>query len=271
MPRPFRSGKMGTCGSWSSRGRATTGGGTTSRGSDPCGWAAGSAAARPSRRATRCSRCGDGASCAARRRPRTTTGAPVGRFGPEGWRRGGPLWWDGRELALQAVQRLAGALRAGGGRPRARPAGGQGVGQPARARSGVDDLRPSTPRCCCSPAYVVRALAEDAGSTAGATGRRQLQGVDPGRDRPTPAVGGRSVLRRRRRRASVARPHRQQPVHPDQGLGARVRLRRGHRAAQRGAPRLRPAAAARLPAPDPRAWPTDGASEQICRRATEGP
>ena len=36
------------------------------------------------------------------------------------------------------------------------------------------------------------------------------------------------------RRAAVDRPHRGQPVHPEEGLGARLRLRRRHRQAERG-------------------------------------
>ena len=55
-----------------------------------------------------------------------------------------------------------------------------------------------------------------------------------------PPWARRGVLRRRGRRAPVARPDREQPVHPDQGLGARLRLRRGHRPPRRGAPGLRP-------------------------------
>ena len=53
------------------------------------------------------------------------------------------------------------------------------------------------------------------------------------------SVGRRGVRRRGGGRAAVPGPHRAQPVHPDQGLRARLRLRRGHRPPRRGAPRLR--------------------------------
>ena len=47
-------------------------------------------------------------------------------------------------------------------------------------------------------------------------------------------VGGRGLRRPRRGRAPVDRPHQGEPVHPPQGLRARLRLRGRDRAAARG-------------------------------------
>jgi len=94
-------------------------------------------------------------------------GAPVGRFGPRGWRRGGPLWWDGRELVLapSSAWRERYALR-DGDRELAL-LDGRGWGRrPVRIR--LTD--PATePALLLFAAYVVRSLAEDSGSSAGAT------------------------------------------------------------------------------------------------------
>ena len=49
-----------------------------------------------------------------------------------------------------------------------------------------------------------------------------------------PAVGGRGVHQPGRRRAAVHRQDKGEPVHTAQGRGPRLRLRRGHRQAQRG-------------------------------------
>jgi hypothetical protein len=94
-------------------------------------------------------------------------GAVVGRFGPQGWRRGGPLWWDGRELALEPSSswRERYALR-GGDRELALLEGKGWGRRPVRIR--LTD--PGTgPGLLLFAAYVVRSLAEDAGSSAGAT------------------------------------------------------------------------------------------------------
>ena len=47
-------------------------------------------------------------------------------------------------------------------------------------------------------------------------------------------VGGRGLRRPRRGRPPVDRPHQGEPVHPAQGLGARLRLRGRERAPARG-------------------------------------
>ena len=73
----------------------------------------------------------------------------------------------------------------------------------------------------------------------------------PGRDRPQAAVGRRGVHRPRHRRPAVDQPDQGQPVHPAHRPGARLRVRRGHREAERGrlshgAPAARGAPLARL-------------------------
>ena len=55
--------------------------------------------------------------------------------------------------------------------------------------------------------------------------RRRVQGLDPGGHRHQAGVGGRDVLGPRRRRPPVDRADQGQPVHPQQELGARLRLR----------------------------------------------
>jgi len=57
---------------------------------------------------------------------------------------------------------------------------------------------------------------------------------DPGRHRHQARVGGRGVRRPRRGRAPVDCPHQGEPLHPEQGLGARLRLRGRERDAARG-------------------------------------
>ena len=56
----------------------------------------------------------------------------------------------------------------------------------------------------------------------------------PGRRRDQARVGRRGLLRPRRGRAPVDRPHPGEPVHPAQGLRARLRLRGRERAPARG-------------------------------------
>ena len=94
-------------------------------------------------------------------------GGVVGSFEGRSIRRGGALHWDGRTYVLRTAARVARALRAGARRPRARAARRQGLGQAARPRHG---RRPVGDRAglLLFAAYVVRALAEDAGSTAAA-------------------------------------------------------------------------------------------------------
>jgi hypothetical protein len=94
-------------------------------------------------------------------------GGAVGRFGPQGWRRGGPLWWEGRELALtpSSSWRERYAL-VDGARELARLEGRSWGRTPVRislADPGTD------PALLLFAAYVVRSLSEDAASTAGAT------------------------------------------------------------------------------------------------------
>ncbi len=94
-------------------------------------------------------------------------GGVVGRFGPQGWKRGGPLWWDGRELALapSSFWRERYAL-VDGDRDLALLDGKGWGSRPVRIR--LDD--PATePALLLFAAYVVDQLAADAGSTAGAT------------------------------------------------------------------------------------------------------
>lgn len=94
-------------------------------------------------------------------------GGVVGRFGPQGWTRGGPLWWDGRELALRpsSAWRERYAL-VDGGRELAQLTGKGWGRRPVRVTlddPGID------PALILFAAFVVRSLAEDAGSTAGAS------------------------------------------------------------------------------------------------------
>jgi hypothetical protein len=95
-------------------------------------------------------------------------GAVVGRFGPQGWRRGGPLWWGVRELALtpSSMWRERYALTEG-----ARElASLEGKGWGSRpVRIAVDDLAAVDPALLLFAALVVRSLAEDAGSSSAAT------------------------------------------------------------------------------------------------------
>ncbi|MGE3233158.1 MAG: hypothetical protein AB7O78_05480 [Thermoleophilia bacterium] len=94
-------------------------------------------------------------------------GAVVGRFGPQGGKRGGPLWWDGRELALRpsSFWRERYAL-VDGDRDLALLDGKGWGSRPVRIR--LDD--PATePSLLLFAAYVVDRLADDAGSSAGAT------------------------------------------------------------------------------------------------------
>ncbi len=103
------------------------------------------------------------------------TGAPVGRFGPEGWRRGGPLWWDGRELALKPSSAWRERYALVEGDRELALLEGKGWGsRPVRIR--LDDPA-IDPALLLFAAYVVRALAEDAGSTAGATVATTSAGV----------------------------------------------------------------------------------------------
>jgi len=95
------------------------------------------------------------------------TGALVGSYGPEGWKRGGPLWWEGRELALKpsSAWRERYALLDDGRELALLDGKGWGK-RPVRIR--LTD--PATePALLLFAAYVVRQLAENAGSTAGAT------------------------------------------------------------------------------------------------------
>lgn len=102
-------------------------------------------------------------------------GAEVGRFGPEGWRRGGPLWWEGRRLALEpsSLWRERYAL-VEGDRDLALLEGRGWGRRPVRIR--LDDPR-AEPALLLFAAYVVRQLAEDAGSSAGATTAATSGGV----------------------------------------------------------------------------------------------
>ena len=95
-------------------------------------------------------------------------GAVVGRFGPQGWRRGGSLWWRGRELALtpSSMWRERYALTEGG----RELASLEGKGWGRRpVRIAVEDLAAVDPALLLFAALVVRSLAEDAGSSSAAT------------------------------------------------------------------------------------------------------
>ncbi len=107
---------------------------------------------------------------------RDVSGAAVGRFGPQGWRRGGPLWWGGRDLALKpsSMWRERYALMEGG----RELASLEGKGWGSRpVRIAVEDLAAVDPALLLFAALVVRSLAEDAGSTAGATTAATSAGV----------------------------------------------------------------------------------------------
>ena len=96
-----------------------------------------------------------------------TAGGVVGRFGPEGWKRGGPLWWDGRELALKPSSAWRERYALVEGDRELALLEGKGWGRrPVRIR--LDDPTVD-PALLLFAAYVVRLLAEDAGSSAGAT------------------------------------------------------------------------------------------------------
>ena len=91
----------------------------------------------------------------------------MGRYGPEGWKRGGPLWWDGRALALEPSSAWRERYALVEGDRELALLEGKGWGRrPVRIR--LDDTA-IDPALLLFAAYVVRALAEDAGSTAGAT------------------------------------------------------------------------------------------------------
>ena len=95
-------------------------------------------------------------------------GAVVGRFGPQGWRRGGPLWWGVRELALtpSSMWRERYALTEGG----RELASLEGKGWGRRpVRIAVEDLAAVDPALLLFAALVVRSLAEDAGGASAAT------------------------------------------------------------------------------------------------------
>ncbi len=95
-------------------------------------------------------------------------GAVVGRFGPQGWRRGGPLGWMGRKLALRpsSAWRERYALVEDGMELAALE--GKGWGR-RPVRIAVDDLAAVDPALLLFAALVVRALAEDAGGASAAT------------------------------------------------------------------------------------------------------
>ncbi len=98
---------------------------------------------------------------------RDAAGGVVGRFGPQGWRRGGPLWWDGRELALAPSSFWRERYALVDGDRELALLDGKGWGsRPVRIR--LDD--PATePALLLFAAYVVDHLAADSGSSAGAT------------------------------------------------------------------------------------------------------
>jgi hypothetical protein len=95
------------------------------------------------------------------------TGATVGQFEPNSLRRGGRLRWDGRELTLRPAsawrQRYA---LAEGDRELAILDGKSWGWRPVKVS--VDDLGAIDAGLLLFAAFVVRGLAEDAGSAAGA-------------------------------------------------------------------------------------------------------
>jgi hypothetical protein len=95
------------------------------------------------------------------------TGALLGSYGPEGWKRGGPLTWEGRALALKPSSAWRERYALLDGDRELALLDGKGWGKrPVRIR--LTD--PATePALLLFAAYVVRQLAENAGSTAGAT------------------------------------------------------------------------------------------------------
>jgi hypothetical protein len=95
-------------------------------------------------------------------------GAVVGRFGPRGWRRGGPLWWDGRELALRPSSAWRERYALTEGARELASLEGRGWGR-RPVRVAIDDLAAVDPTLLLFAALVVRSLAEDSGGSTAAT------------------------------------------------------------------------------------------------------
>jgi hypothetical protein len=95
-------------------------------------------------------------------------GAVVGRFGPQGWRRGGPLWWNGRDLALEPSSAWRERYALTEGERELASLEGKGWGS-RPVRIAVADLAAVDPALLLFAALVVRSLAEDAGGSSAAT------------------------------------------------------------------------------------------------------
>jgi hypothetical protein len=94
-------------------------------------------------------------------------GTVVGEFEPRGFRRGGTLRWAGREFALRPASSWRERYALADGDRELAILDGKGWGRkPVKVT--VDDLEAVEPGLLLFAAFVVRGLAENAGSAAGA-------------------------------------------------------------------------------------------------------
>jgi hypothetical protein len=95
-------------------------------------------------------------------------GTVVGEFEPRGLRRGGTLRWAGRQFALRPASKWRERYALADGDRELALLDGKGWGKrPVRVT--VEDSEAVEPGLLLFAAFVVRGLAEDAGSTAGTT------------------------------------------------------------------------------------------------------
>jgi hypothetical protein len=97
------------------------------------------------------------------------SGTVVGEFEPRGLRRGGTLRWAGRELTLQPASNWRERYALADGDRELATLDGKGSGRrPVKVT--VDDSAAAEPGLLLFAAFVVRGLAEDAGSAAAGAG-----------------------------------------------------------------------------------------------------
>jgi hypothetical protein len=94
-------------------------------------------------------------------------GATVGSFEPRTFRRGGDVWWDGRELTLRPASAWRERYALADGHRELVILDGKGWGR-RPVKVSVEDPGAIEPELLLFAAFVVRSLAEDAASAAGA-------------------------------------------------------------------------------------------------------